>query len=92
MALAKHQPKRNHNRADKCSGHVLLGVPDVALRSEIGRAELATEERRGPSFDELVVRRSGHRDRQRQIVSPESAYPDAGSGSLESDTRGENRS
>src|SRR6266487_1274139 len=40
MTLVKHQPKRNDNRADKCCGHVLLGVPNVALRAEIGGAEI----------------------------------------------------
>src|SRR5207249_11890617 len=40
VTLVKHQPKRNDNRADKCCGHVLLSVPNVAMRAEIGGAEI----------------------------------------------------
>jgi len=43
VRLAKHQPKRNDNRADKCCGHVFLGVPNVALRAEIGPNNLGND-------------------------------------------------
>ncbi len=49
-ATAKCQPQRDQNRPDKCRGHVLLGIPDIALRAEIGCAEIWPNDLRDDRF------------------------------------------
>ena len=60
-------------RAERGQRHVLVRVPLIALRAEVGLAEIAADDEGGAPFDQLVQHRARHRQVERQEVAPEAA-------------------
>src|SRR5687768_16368789 len=71
--------ERHRHRADGPEArerHVLVRVPDVALRAETGDAEVATEYQGRAPLEKLVAHRGRPREVERQEVAPETAHVD----------------
>ena len=60
----------NQRRGDG-KGHVLLGIPGIALGSQVGHPEFAAKDFRGQPLDHLVERGGGHEEIERQEITSE---------------------
>ena len=53
IAADTREPNRDYKSADECCSHVFLRVPDIALRAEIGRAEIRPYDLGDDGFDDF---------------------------------------
>jgi hypothetical protein len=76
LEVPVHRRGHDHrdDRSERRERHVLLRVPRITLRAQVGGAQVAAERGRGAPLDQLVEHRRRHDDVERQVVAPEAAH------------------